>query len=290
MAWHLTSDPDAFAADAYLRSDPVSHTLPLTVLDTVRRSGPDAFGGGEPPLLGWWTDESERVAGAFVQTPPYPLVFARTPDAALPALVEALLDEGQPLTFANAETATAEEFARLWTAETGTVQRVVRNERLFRLAGLVPPAPMPEGTPHAASADDRETLIAMVRAFQSEAVGAGRLDPARQVDARLASGGFTVWSVDGVPTSLAAMSGIVAGVARIGPVYTPPEHRGRGYGSAATAARAAAALDAGAAEVVLFTDLANPTSNSIYRKLGFAPVEDRVVLGFAPPDGEQSRA
>ncbi|NUU20167.1 MAG: GNAT family N-acetyltransferase, partial [Streptomycetaceae bacterium] len=84
--------------------------------------------------------------------------------------------------------------------------------------------------------------------------------------------------------------GIVAGVARIGPVYTPPEHRGRGYGSAATAARAAAALADGADEVVLFTDVANPTSNSIYRKLGYTPVEDRVLLGFTPPGAEESSA
>ncbi|MGW0659232.1 GNAT family N-acetyltransferase [Streptodolium elevatio] len=70
--------------------------------------------------------------------------------------------------------------------------------------------------------------------------------------------------------------------AHIGPVYTPPEHRGRGYGAAVTAARTEAALAAGADEVLLFTDLANPTSNSIYRKIGYEPVEDRVILTFDP--------
>jgi predicted GNAT family acetyltransferase len=74
-----------------------------------------------------------------------------------------------------------------------------------------------------------------------------------------------------------------AGVVRVGPVYTPPEHRGRGYGAAVTAAVSQAALDAGAAGVVLFTDLANPTSNALYERLGYRPVEDRVVLSFLPP-------
>jgi GNAT superfamily N-acetyltransferase len=292
MAWHLTSDLGAFddAAGDHLRSAPVSQTLPLTVLDTLRLAGPHAFGSPDPPLFGWWTDESGRVAGAFVQTPPYPLVFARTPDAALPGLVTTLLRAGRPVAFANGETATAGEFARLWTAATAASAHVVRHERLFRLDELVPLEHPPTGSPRSAGQTDRDTLIALSRAFHAEAIGPPRPDPSAQVDARLRSGGYTLWSVDGETAAFAGASRAVEGVARIGPVYTAPEHRRCGYGSAATAARTAATLDAGAAEVVLFTDLANPTSNSIYRKLGYVPVEDRVILGFAPPDREESPA
>ena len=64
------------------------------------------------------------------------------------------------------------------------------------------------------------------------------------------------------------------------PVYTPPEHRGTGYGSAVTAAVSQHALDAGARDVILFTDLANPTSNSIYQKIGYRPVYDSTELEF----------
>ncbi len=80
--------------------------------------------------------------------------------------------------------------------------------------------------------------------------------------------------------SVAALSEVVRGVARIGEVYTPPEHRNRGYGSAVTAAASRLAHDYGATSVVLFTDLANPTSNSIYGKLGYRPVEDKILLAF----------
>ena len=80
----------------------------------------------------------------------------------------------------------------------------------------------------------------------------------------------------------------MAGVTRTGgghgprrtAVYTPPEQRGRGYGGAVTAAVTRAALDAGADDVVLFTDLANPTSNALYQRLGYRPVEDRTVVEF----------
>jgi predicted GNAT family acetyltransferase len=79
---------------------------------------------------------------------------------------------------------------------------------------------------------------------------------------------------------MAGISRPEAGMVRVAAVYTPPEVRGRGYGGAVTAAVTRSALDAGAAHVVLFTDLANPTSNALYQRLGFRPVEDRTVVEF----------
>ena len=69
-------------------------------------------------------------------------------------------------------------------------------------------------------------------------------------------------------------------MARVAPVYTPPEHRGRGYGAAATAAVTRAAVDAGVRDLLLYTDLANPTSNRLYARLGYRPVEDAVMFVF----------
>jgi predicted GNAT family acetyltransferase len=61
---------------------------------------------------------------------------------------------------------------------------------------------------------------------------------------------------------------------RIGPVYTPPEARNRGYASALVAAISQAQLDAGRRFCFLFTDLANPTANHIYQAIGYEPVRD----------------
>lgn len=102
---------------------------------------------------------------------------------------------------------------------------------------------------------------------------------------RLSYRGYTLWEQDGQPVSLAGLTRQVAGQVRVGPVYTPPGHRGRGYGGAATWAVSQAALDAGAAQVVLFTDLANPTSNALYQRLGYQPVADRLVLAFRKKEG-----
>ena len=66
----------------------------------------------------------------------------------------------------------------------------------------------------------------------------------------------------------------VAGVTRIGPVYTPPEARRHGYAGMAVAQASRHALARGAHTCMLFTDLANPTSNKIYRAIGYAAVSD----------------
>jgi predicted GNAT family acetyltransferase len=70
------------------------------------------------------------------------------------------------------------------------------------------------------------------------------------------------------------VSAPAAGVARVGPVYTPPGWRRRGYGAAVAATAARSGLRSGVTEIVLYTDLANPTSNSIYRAIGFRPHHD----------------
>ncbi|MBA2473479.1 MAG: GNAT family N-acetyltransferase [Pseudonocardiales bacterium] len=68
----------------------------------------------------------------------------------------------------------------------------------------------------------------------------------------------------------------------IGPVYTPPQYRGHGYGSAVTAAAAGWAQQALAKHVVLHTDLANQISNAIYPRIGFRPMHDAVEITFTP--------
>ncbi|MFD8547301.1 GNAT family N-acetyltransferase [Streptomyces sp. NPDC059649] len=99
----------------------------------------------------------------------------------------------------------------------------------------------------------------------------------RALDDRIADGRCLLWEDRGRPVSMAGVTRTLAGTARVTPFHTPPELRGRGFAGAVTAAVSAAARSAGAREVVLFTDLANPTSNALYRRLGYRAVEDHVV-------------
>ena len=95
-------------------------------------------------------------------------------------------------------------------------------------------------------------------------------------------GGLLLWEVDGEPVAYAMARPATAGMSRVGPVYTPPAHRRRGYAGAVTAAATRWALDHGARHVAIFTDLANPTTNRLYPRLGFRPVYDALEVRFGP--------
>jgi RimJ/RimL family protein N-acetyltransferase len=276
MAWHMTDSVDEFhdSAGDFLRSRPVEHTVPLTLVDTLRKRGPHAY-GPDDPIFGWWAGPDRVVAGAFLQTPPFPLLVTAAPDLA--GLAELLA--GRPLPGVNALAADVDAFAATWQRLTCATASRGRRSRLFRLDVLTPPVPLAAGWPRVADAGDRERLVAWMKAFHDD-IGEGFGDIEGMVDDKLSYGGLTLWEVGGSPVSMAGASRLEAGMIRVMAVYTPPELRGRGYAGALTTAVSQAALDAGAADVVLFTDLANPTSNALYQRLGYRPIEDRTVMEF----------
>jgi hypothetical protein len=265
--WSITSDAAEFraAAGAALLANPVENTLLLTISAQVAERGPGSF-GGSPPLFGWHPDGS-----AFVWTPPRPVLLGGPATAAAAVALAGTLD-GAPGVNGTDEVARA--FADAWCLRTGATARPTLRSRLYRLAALVPP--VVPGKARVAGPGDRELLISWMEAFAAEAHEVGSA-PAETVDAFLEYGGLTLWEVDGAPVAMAGLRQPAGGVVRVGPVYTPPPQRGRGYGSAVTAAVSAAARPH---EVVLFTDVANPTSNSIYTKIGYRPVEERQIYEF----------
>ena len=322
MGWRTTGDVAEFlaAAGPFLRGDRVRNTVLLTVTETIREnlalhsSGP-AAASARLPLFGWWTPQANEaneaseanetrqaseapeanearetrntaaalVSGAFLHTPPFPVLLSAVPaDAAASLATETLA--GRQLGGVNAYPEAAQAFAGAWRETTGgRVDEHMRN-RLYRLAELTWPDPRPDGTPRLADERDAALLTGWFDAFAREVNDfAQDADHAAAVRERLSYQGFTVWEAGGGPVSLAGVTRQVAGMARVGPVYTPPEARGHGYGSAVTAAASEGVRAAGAEEVLLFTDLANPVSNSIYQRIGYRPVEDRVVLSFGEP-------
>ncbi|MBL7487727.1 GNAT family N-acetyltransferase [Frankia sp. AgB1.9] len=282
MAWFMTESVEEYLAAAgdFLMSRLVENTVLLTVAETLRVRGMSAFGEAAP-LFGWWRSPGGAVESAFLHTPPSPVLLTKAPSEAMEPLVECWPD-GRPMSGVDAGEEVASAFASAWQERTAAMLYLHRRERLYRLGSLVLPRSGPPGRSRVASATDRDLLVDWVTAFQKETSGVVG-NAAERVDDRLSYGGFTLWEVDGAPVSAAGITRPMGGMVRIAPVYTPSGLRRVGYAGGATAAVSQAALDAGAQEVLLFADLANPTSNGLYQRLGFEPVGNRVTLLLAPP-------
>jgi GNAT superfamily N-acetyltransferase len=278
---HTGAEEFARLAHPLLAPDPVRHTSVLSVLHGVR-------GGTFAPAAMLTVHESGATVGALLRTAQRPALVSGVPPRCADVIADALTDRDPELDGAQGPAEEAEAFAAAWAARTGASVHVLMRMRLFALDELRPPAGVP-GAARIVPPDDGagiDLLAAWRAAFDVE------LDPGwphphtsrDEVARELASGaGELVWEVDGTPVAQAAARAVTAGMSRIGPVYTLPDHRGRGYGAAVTAAASQWALDRGARNLLIYTDLANPTTNRLYPRLGYRPRYDAVELQFVGP-------
>lgn len=260
MSWHFTTDLRAFldAAGPHLAAEPARNTAVLTTME-----------GAE--LLGWWTGPDGTTAtGVLVAAPLADLTFGVVPVEAAAALV---LPAGAAPATLRGERAAVEAYL----AASGLPWEPVMDIRLFRLDALTPRDPAPAGRARPARTADLPLLGPWTADFAVVHRYAPRDDYTDFLTERIAEDRLHVWEApDGRPVAMAARSRTVEGQSRVHLVYTAPAERGHGYAAGVTAAISRAATASGATEVVLFTDLANSTSNALYQRLGYRPVSDHL--------------
>ncbi|MFB9743639.1 GNAT family N-acetyltransferase [Pseudonocardia sulfidoxydans] len=262
-----------------LSADPHANTVALTALAEV------AGGGLGVDTLLTVHDGGDRVVGAALRFAGFALLVSGLPPEAAAAVADALGDIPMADRGLFGAAPAADALAAARSARTGEVPMTDVDMRLWVLGGLVGPGGVP-GAARAAVEDDGPMLAQWLRAFAADVAvdhpgrpdpdgdGAPATgpDPATLVAEHRAVGrDVVVWEDAGTPVAFAVGRRAAAGAARIGPVYTPPEHRGHGYASAVTAAATARALAAGARDVVLFTDVAADVPNRIYARIGYQP-------------------
>ncbi|MFE1801792.1 GNAT family N-acetyltransferase [Streptomyces sp. NPDC059517] len=269
--WHLTEDVDEFLglAGSFLRSRPGLHVMPLTWTARLRARGAAAF-GVEPPLFGLLQQAGE-VRAAFYRLPSRALVpTPLTPEQA-DGLAARLATLGHSLPAVSADDGTAALFAEAWQRHTGATP-ALRSTRLglYRLGTLTPPDPHPAGRSRLLGEQDLDDVMYWCGEFARATGEDVSIDAGSWAGTRYADKTYTLWETpDGTPVSVAGMNPVIGGQVQVDVVYTPSHLRGHGYAGAVTAEVSRAALAAGAREVVLFTDLANPTSNALYQRLGY---------------------
>jgi GNAT superfamily N-acetyltransferase len=282
MHIHTSASVDEYApaVQAFLEADPCARNVLLTVIESVR-TGSAAYSG---PSSFWWVSaDTGAVLGAASWTPPYALLVSDMPLEAAPQMAAAMIARATAVGIwpdgINGPEIAAGAVAEAWTQQAGDV---IERNRLILLneLGTLVDVPVPSGARRRATPDDVPMLGEWLQAFGTEldlVVGA---DPVATAMRSVAAGQFDLW-IDGGVAVCAVGHRVAARVLRVGPVYTPPEHRNRGYGRRLTyevTAEAIARPDVDRA--MLFTDAANPVSNSIYRQSGYEPRARHVEIDF----------
>jgi RimJ/RimL family protein N-acetyltransferase len=276
---HLRFHPDAAtfldAAGPALRADPLANQMPLGVADAIRY---DPRRYGDAVRMCTVHADDGAVIGALLHTPPWlPGLSAMPLDAA--AFAGAAYAAAHPdVNGAFGRTEAALAFAAAAYGVRAAVEPAVAATLLLDgamgLFALTAVAELPRaaGGRRPATPDDAALLHTWLLAFHDEAIPTEPpLGPTAGATAA-ARGTGHFWVEAGDPVAYATYGRSVEGWVSIGPVYTPPEHRGRGYATSLVAEMSAAALAEGRVGCTLFTDLANPTSNAIYERIGYRRV------------------
>ena len=264
MRIRFTDDPAEVLSSVggFLLSEPVLHNLILTLIHG-RISHPE-------PGRYWYCD-----GGVVFQSPlDFPATITPMSSEVVEAMVDAISDAGVLLPGINGEAGTAARFAGQWTERHGSAAIPSAGMRLYELGE--PRLLSAPGRMRRANAGDRSLLLQWMDAFHDD-IGEPRRDSGPLIDRRA----FYVWE-DGELVSMVAHTDAVEGVVRMQYVYTPREKRKRGYAGACVAALSKQLLDAGQ-RCALYTDLGNPVSNSIYRRIGYRAVAEALRYSFPHP-------
>ncbi|MXW16678.1 MAG: GNAT family N-acetyltransferase [Gemmatimonadetes bacterium] len=272
--------PRAFLdrAERWLLGREAENNLVLGLADALSRSTQ----GYDSPLYFATVEDEGEVQGCVFRTPPYKLGLTRMPLHAASSVAAAVAEVYDALPAVLGPVDVARTVGDAWAAARGVRAVDGLRQRIHALEEVRVPARAAPGTMRPAEEGDLALLTSWIGSFL-EATGLhdGR-DPGARA-AGLTAGGVLVLWVDRVPVSMAAFPARTRNTVRIGYVYTPPEYRRRGYAGTLVSHLSRHILESGFRQCVLYTDLSNPTSNRIYREIGYRPVQDVMDVDFSSP-------
>lgn len=234
----------------------------------------------------WWVikDDSNSVIGIAMRTAPHGMLLSPMSELAVTALAIEVAKLDDQLTGVAGPRSEVETFLKAYrdTLSLGSARaiEIAGQELLYILKDLKIPNVI--GEMRTALDSEYQLLHDWFLAFAEEAE-IYMHDPRETIEDGLRRGALRWWIVADEIVSLAGHAPIVnvpgGSIARIGPVYTPPERRRHGYAGALTSALSEELANKGA-KVMLHTDASNPTSNSIYQKIGYIKIGENLRIAF----------
>jgi predicted GNAT family acetyltransferase len=269
-----------------LEAERVRYNLILGVAGRLLKDKHE-YGQEDPWFLA--VERDGELAGLALRTPPFDILVAAFP-ADLPDVADVLVREAasafDSLPGVVGEPKIADAFARAWCADQGAEIKHTMRQRVYGLTE-VKPVPLSPGELRQAGTEHKQLVGRWVAEFNKDTFG--HVDEDRVVeraDRMLERRDVYLW-VDGEPVSIAAKARPTGDLITVGMVYTPNRFRKRGYASSCVATLCRYLLGSGFRRCALYTDLANPTSNRIYKRIGFEEVCDSVNHTFTTPGNRQ---
>ncbi len=256
-------------AGEFLLQKEAEHNLMIGVTGNLLRY-PDQY--TDSPYLAVVESQGEVIAAAL-RTPPHNLLVSQTASLEAIALIAQDVYHTDPeIPGVAGLIPDVEAFLKQWQHLSDRACKLTMAMRIYQLT-QVKPATRAAGHLRLAQESDRPLLLNWFTEFAASISNLPFPPPERVVTAELSAKTIYLWE-DESPVSWATGKRSLPTAARIGPVYTPPTHRRKGYATACVAALSQSFLDQGCHCCYLFTDLKNPTSNHIYQDIGYRPLFD----------------
>jgi len=287
MIFRLYRDVKVFYQDTYgvLMRHEAQNLVPLGNV-IIGYDGKDKTGWRDP--LNWFmatVSNSTGIRLTAIMTPPFHLTLYATDNEydgeVLACLIKGILETEISVYGVMTENALAESFAQAYTIAKGMKYRINKRQRIYELLRVNPNIPYVGGL---RLAEDRDMafLPYWYAGFNNDCFGSTSSAQSFAEDSKyhISSGKLYILESNGIPVSMAKISREMRTICGVGDVYTPPFFRGKGYATSCVAAVSRFILERGFIKCVLYTDLANSTSNSIYQKIGYKPICDSLEIKF----------
>ncbi len=266
-----------------LRTDEARYGLVYGIARLVE-ANPHRYGEEEPFFC--TVNDSNGISAMAWRTPPHPVGLAwhaGDPDEAVSLLIGVIHRRWAEIPGVTGHRELADPFAHGWCKRFGASVKSTMAQRIYRLDSVKEVHSVP-GQMRVATLADRDLIYRWKRAFVVEAGSPTSQNiPERDVTPFIEEGAVCLWEHSGNPVSMVMKGRPTEHGMSVTFVYTPPELRRKGYATACVASICRGILKGGYDFCMLYTDLSNPTSNSIYMKIGFRPICDSVEYGFSRP-------
>lgn len=271
--------PDARAfldrALPWLMEAEAEHNLVLG----IARSRADGDPPGTEPAWFATVEEDGQVLGAAFRTPPHMLGLTRMPAGGVPLVTRMAAEAFPEIPGVVGPEEVVEPCVAMWAASHPVLPRLEMRMGIYVVEAVRPPARAVPGRMRPAETWEVAELIPWMEGFEAD-TGILSTGAADTVQRLVAARALYLWEVDDAPVSMAGASGATPNGVRVGYVYTSPEKRGQGYAAALTAALSQFLLDEGRRFCFLYTNLADPVSNGLYRRLGYELVAHATAYRF----------